>query len=147
MAKMNIIEKPVDEVLEYEWNPRRNDKAVGSVRKSIEKFGFRNPIILNQNNVILAGHTRIKAAKAAGRDTVPCIVISHLTPEEERAFRLADNRVGEFSEWDPDLLAEEMESIGADDWEEFGFKNKDLKMLKPPETCTCPKCGGTFVRV
>lgn len=147
MAKLNIIEKPVDEVLEYEWNPRRNDKAVGSVRKSIEKFGFRNPIILNQNNVILAGHTRIKAAKAASRDTVPCIVISHLSPEEERAFRLADNRVGEFSEWDPDRLAEEMESIGADDWEEFGFKDKDLKMFKPPETCTCPKCGGTFMRV
>ena len=90
---------------------------------------------------------RKAALKRLGADEAECIRVTHLTEQEERAFRIADNRAAEFSTWDRDLLKSEMKSIDAEDWELFGFKAKDLDMLKPPEQCTCPKCGKTFMKV
>ena len=147
MAKLKIVEKPVEEIAEYVNNPRKNDKALNAAKRSIESFGFRNPIILNRDGVIIAGHTRLKAAKAAGLEKVPCAILTHLSEEEEAAFRLADNRVGELATWDEDILAEEMSRMGAIDWTEFGFSEKHMKQLQPPEICTCPKCGKTFTKL
>lgn len=145
MAKIKITYKKLDELAEYEGNPRRNDKAVEAVKNSIAKFGMVNPIIINGEGVILAGHTRLKALKEAGETESPVVVIDHLTEEQERAYRIADNRAGEFSAWDSDLLAEEIKAVQAEDWKAFGFSDKQLRALEPPEKCICPKCKKEFI--
>lgn len=133
---------PISDLVEYENNPRRNDKAVGAVLASIKKFGFINPILVNAENVILAGHTRLKALKEEGATEAQVVKLTHMTDQEEKAFRIADNRVADFASWDGDLLDAEMEEIGADDWELFGFKFREIKPGKG--MCTCPKCGREF---
>lgn len=118
---MNIIEKPINEVVPYEKNPRINDNAVPAVMKSIEEFGFKVPIVIDKNGTIVTGHTRLKAAKKLGMKTVPCIVADDLTPEQIKAFRLADNKVAEAAEWDMELLAEELDGIVDIDMSDFNF--------------------------
>ena len=118
---MNIIEKSIDSIIPYEKNPRKNKEAVPYVAKSIKQFGFKVPIIIDQDNVIVAGHTRLKAAKELGYKTVPCIVADDLTSEQVKAFRLADNKVAEKAEWDFDLLGDELDDILNIDMEAFGF--------------------------
>lgn len=118
---MNIIEKPINEVIPYEKNPRINDNAVPAVMKSIEEFGFKVPIVIDKNGTIVTGHTRLKAAKKLGMKTVPCIVADDLTPEQIKAFRLADNKVAEAAEWDMELLAEELDGIVDIDMSDFNF--------------------------
>lgn len=147
MAKIKSEIKNISELIEYENNPRRNEKAIDSVVESIKKFGITNPILVNEDNVILAGHTRYKALKLMGVTEIPCLVISELTEQQEKAFRIADNRTAELSSWDSELLIQEMKEISEDDWERFGFKKKDLEKLEPPEKCTCPKCGKSFLKV
>lgn len=117
---MNIINIELKNIKQYEKNPRKNDEAVGPVAESIKEFGFKCPIILDKDNVIVAGHTRYKAAKRLKLKEVPCIVADDLTEEQIRAFRLADNKVGEIAEWDFDLLNMELESISFD-MSSFGF--------------------------
>ena len=117
---MNIINIELKKIKQYENNPRKNDEAVGPVAESIKEFGFKCPIILDKNNVIVAGHTRYKAAKRLKLKEVPCIVADDLTEEQIKAFRLADNKVGEIAEWDFDLLNMELESISFD-MSSFGF--------------------------
>jgi len=111
---MQIVEKKVTELKAYEKNPRKNDNAVGPVAESIKEFGFKVPIIIDKDNVIVAGHTRLKAAKRLKLKTVPCIVADDLTPEQIKAFRLADNKVSEFAEWDMDFLTPELKEIDFD---------------------------------
>ena len=118
---MEIITKKIDEVIPYENNPRKNDEAVDYVAKSIKEFGFKVPIIIDKDNVIVTGHTRLKAAKKLGLTEVPCIMADDLSEEQIKAFRLADNKVSEFSEWDNKLLDKELENILNLDMEEFGF--------------------------
>lgn len=118
---MNIIEKPINEVIPYEKNPRINDNAVPAVMKSIEEFGFKVPIVIDKNGIIVTGHTRLKAAKKLGMKTVPCIVADDLTPEQIKAFRLADNKVAEAPEWDMELLNEELDGIIDIDMSDFNF--------------------------
>lgn len=118
---MNIIEKPINEVIPYEKNPRINDNAVPAVMKSIEEFGFKVPIVIDKNGTIVTGHTRLKAAKKLGMKTVPCIVADDLTPEQIKAFRLADNKVAEAAEWDMELLNEELDGIVDIDMSDFNF--------------------------
>ena len=117
---MQIIYKKIDEVIPYENNPRKNEQAVDYVAKSIKEFGFKNPIIIDKNNVIVAGHTRVLAAKKLGLKEVPTIMADDLTEEQVKAFRLADNKVAEFAEWDEDLLKMELDDIDID-MEDFGF--------------------------
>lgn len=124
---MKIVERGVEELIPYENNPRINDKAVQGVANSIRDFGFRNPIIIDQNDVIICGHTRLKAAKKLHLGKVPCIVVDDLTDEQVRALRLADNKVSEKAEWDDDKLAQELEEILNIDMNDFGFLEKDLK--------------------
>ena len=123
-----IVMIPVSEVRPYEKNPRKNADAVKFVKSSIEQFGFKVPIIVDSNRVIVCGHTRLLAAKSLGMSEVPCIMADDLTDEQVKAFRLADNKVGEFAEWDMDLLGDELDAI-ADacdiDMGDFGFDLSD----------------------
>ena len=119
---MNVINKKLNEIKPYDKNPRKNDEAVKYVVQSIKDFGFKVPIIIDKNNIIVCGHTRYKAAKKLKLDTVPCIMADDLTDEQIKAYRLADNKVGEFAEWDFDLLKEEIESLTTIDVSDFGFE-------------------------
>lgn len=117
-----IQEINIKQIIPYDKNPRKNNDAVGPVAESIKEFGFKVPIVLDKNNVIIAGHTRFKAAKKLKMKTVPCIVADDLTEEQVKAFRLADNKVGEIAEWDTDLLHMELDDIFDIDMELFGFE-------------------------
>ena len=127
---MQIIDKKIGEIKPYEKNPRKNDNAVDAVASSISQFGFKNPIVIDGNNVIICGHTRYKAAQKLGLDVVPCVVADDLTDEQIKAYRLADNKVSELAEWDIDLLGEELDGIFDIDMSDFGF---DLSEEEPPE--------------
>lgn len=146
MAELNVKRVNISDLIEYDMNPRMNDKAVGAVEASIKKFGYTNPIIVNAENVILCGHTRLKALRNQGESEVEVIEVTHLSEQQEKAFRIADNRVADFAEWDGDLLEAEMQNIEADDWELFGFKEKDVQKIRAGKMCTCPKCGESFER-
>lgn len=118
---MNILQKKIDEIKPYEKNPRKNDSAVDYVAKSIKEFGFKVPIVIDKDGIIIAGHTRYKASKKLGLKEVPCIVADDLTEEQVKAFRLADNKVSEKSKWNDKLLEEELSDIFNIDMEDFGF--------------------------
>ena len=112
---------PISDVKPYSKNPRINDDAVDKVAVSIKEFGFKNPIIVDKDMVIIAGHTRLKAAKKLKLESVPIIIADDLSNEQARAFRLADNKTAELSDWDNDLLSEELEDIQEFDMSIFGF--------------------------
>lgn len=119
---MEFREFGIDEIKPYEKNPRKNEDSVKFVANSIKEFGFNVPIVIDADNVIVAGHTRWKAAKQLGLEKVPCIKKDDLSPAQIKAFRLADNKVGEFSQWDMDLLGDELKDLGdVFDMGDFGF--------------------------
>ena len=118
---MNILDVKLSDITPYENNPRNNDEAVEPVANSIKEFGFKVPIVIDKNNVIVAGHTRYRASKKLGLETVPCIIVDDLNEEQIRAFRLADNKVSEFAKWDKGLLDFELLNIDLD-MSMFGFE-------------------------
>ena len=122
---MEIIEKFTKELIPYANNPRENDGAVDAVAASIKEFGFKVPIIIDKDNVIVAGHTRLKAANKLNIDKVPCIIADDLSEEQIKAFRLADNKVSELAQWDFSKLEEELKELSEMDldfqMDEFGF--------------------------
>ena len=120
---MDIVEMKITDIIPYENNPRRNEDAVDKVALSISSFGFKVPIIVDKNNVIVAGHTRLKAAEKLGLTTVPTIRADDLTDDQIKAFRLADNKVSEFAEWDFEALEKELDSIEMD-MNLFGFEDE-----------------------
>ena len=122
MGKLQVVYKRPDEIIPYEKNPRNNDSAVEAVANSIREFGFKVPVVIDKDGVIVCGHTRVKAAKKLGMDEVPCILADDLDEEHVKAFRLADNKTSELSEWDEELLAMEMDDIFNIDLEQFGFE-------------------------
>lgn len=128
---MNIVNVKIAEVTPYANNPRNNDAAVESVAKSIEKFGFIGAIILNKDKVIINGHTRVKACKKLGMETIPAIIVDHLTKEQEDALRIADNKTGEIAEWNEDLLRAELKALEEAGFgiEDLGFDNSELEAL------------------
>lgn len=151
---MNIVERKLEDVRPYEKNPRRNDDAVQYVAESIKQFGFKVPIVIDNDGVIIAGHTRWKAAKKLGLKTVPCIIADDLTEEQVKAFRLADNKVAEMAGWDFALLEEELQLIDFD-MAAFGFaEQEDVDISdffedaeqkeKEPKKIQCPHCGEWF---
>lgn len=121
LKTLNIIEIAIEEIKPYENNPRNNDEAVEPVANSIKEFGFKVPIIIDKDNVIVAGHTRYKAAKLLELDKIPCIKADDLTEEQIKAFRLADNKVSEIATWDYELLDLELDSITDIDMSMFDF--------------------------
>lgn len=118
---MKILEMSLNQLKPYENNPRNNDNAVDAVANSIKEFGFKVPIVIDSQGVIVAGHTRFKAAKRLGIANVPCIVADDLSPAQIKAFRLADNKVSELAEWDNGLLYAELEDLTDFDMSAFGF--------------------------
>ena len=119
---MQIEIKSIDELIPYVNNARKNDNAIDAVASSIKNYGFKQPIVVDGQGEVIAGHTRLKAAKKLGLKEVPVIVANDLTPAQVKAYRIADNRVGELAEWDMELLQLEL-----DDIEEFtGFEDLEL---------------------
>lgn len=120
---MQIVMLNTDDLKEYENNPRHNDEAAEAVADSIKEFGFKVPIVIDNNNVIVCGHTRLKAAKRLDLDKVPCIIADDLTDEQIKAYRLADNKTAELAEWDFEALEKELAELTAFDVDmsAFGF--------------------------
>ena len=150
---MQLETRKTSELIPYENNPRKNEAAIGPVAASIEAFGFKVPIVIDKNNVIVAGHTRHAAAQRLGLDEVPVIVADDLTPAQIKAFRLADNKTAELADWNFQLLDDELAEIDYD-MTEFGFENMDFDWADvtdisregytEPEhdRLRCPMCGG-----
>ena len=145
MAEMKVVEIELRKLIPYENNPRKNEKAVDAVMQSIKQFGFKNPIIVDENMVIISGHTRRLAALKLSMEKVPVIIAKDLTEEQVRAFRLADNRVASFSSWDEAKLKEEIADINNIDLSDFGFKKDKIDDIfrekAEIKTHICPKCG------
>ena len=153
---MNIIEKKLTDIFLYENNPRHNEKAVDFVAESIKQFGFKVPIIIDKDCIIIAGHTRYKAAQKLGLKKVPCIMADDLNEEQVKAFRLADNKVAEKAHWDFELLRQEIEQIENFEMTEFGFASieninldgytaetdpEEEEEPAEPKMQKCPFCG------
>ena len=120
---MEIKDVKITDLKPYEKNPRMNDNAVPYVANSIKEFGFKVPIIIDKKNVIVAGHTRYKAAQQLGLETVPCIIADDLTPKQIKAFRLADNKTAEKAEWETEFLSDELKELLDVDMGAFGFED------------------------
>ena len=162
MDEIKIVYKALGEITPYEKNPRKNDDAVPFVKNSIQQFGFKVPLIIDEGGCIVAGHTRYKAAQELGMEKVPCIMASDLTPEQVKALRIADNKTAEKAEWDTELLTQEIKDLaGKFDMEDFGFGDFELSIMmegfdesaiddlfadapekkKEPKQIRCPHCG------
>ncbi len=155
--RIQIVYKKLDELRGYENNPRKNTKAVQPVANSIAEFGFKVPMVIEADGTIVAGHTRFDAARELGLEEVPCIIADDLTPEQIRAFRLADNKVSEFAAWDFGKLEDELRLLDDIDMTLFGFDGDwdvDLDEFfeegdrpekeveeKEPQRIKCPHCG------
>ena len=159
---MKITEKRLEDIRPYNNNPRLNDKAVDAVAASIKEFGFRVPILVDKNGVIIAGHTRLKAAEKLGLKKVPCIVADKLSEAEARQLRIVDNKTQELAKWDFAALADELENISGIDMDAFGFAAFDAVDEEPKKVTSsldegeevdlddfddehfahqCPECG------
>lgn len=152
---MKIINKKIKDLKPYKNNPRKiSEKAVDMVAKSIKSFGFKIPIIIDSNNEIVSGHTRLLASKQLELKEVPCIVVGDLTPEQIKAFRLADNKVSEYSQWDLELLNIELPTIDFDMFQfeftvseigtEIPLGEDEKEKEKEEKTAKCPDCGKIF---
>lgn len=163
---MQVVLKSLDQIIPYINNPRINEKGIDKVASSIKEFGFNSPIILDKDNVIIAGHTRYLAAQKLGLEEVPCINVEHLSPAQIKAYRIADNKVAEYSDWEDELLKLELEQLkelefdlnltGFEEWETEHLLNpiseEDLQDFfvekenkpKEPKKIKCPLCNGEF---
>lgn len=125
---MDVKNLPLADLKPYDNNPRKNDSAVDAVAKSIEQFGFKVPIVIDSDNVIVCGHTRYKAAQKLHLDCVPCVIADDLSPEKIKAFRLADNKVSELAVWDDAALLDELHDLTNFDFDmaDFGFDTSKI---------------------
>lgn len=117
---MTVQEMRLDQIKPYRNNPRKNDEAVQAVANSIREFGFKQPIVVDADGVIIVGHTRYKAAQELGLETVPVLVADDLSDDKVKAYRLADNKTNELAEWDLSALETELAQIDMD-MSGFGF--------------------------
>jgi len=139
---IQIINKKLAELIPYDNNPRVNDAAIEYVAASIQEFGFKVPIIINNDNIIIAGHTRLLAAKLLSLSEAPCIIADDLNDEQIKAFRLVDNKTAELSMWDTKALDKELKSLEfVFDMSDFGFEPSTFAEVKeddyeitPPKT-------------
>ncbi len=161
LIKMKIEYIPISEVKEYSKNPRKNDRAIDTVAKSIKEFGFQNPIILDKHSEVIAGHTRLKAAIKLGLKEVPVIRANDLTPEQVKAFRIMDNKSSENAEWDMELLKTELNDLDEIEYdlENTGFdlravgdilddQEQEVEQVNKlgKHQIECPKCHHKFER-
>lgn len=154
---MQFAVKNLSEIYPYGKNPRKNDGAVDAVAESIRQCGYVAPIIVDEDGVILAGHTRYKALKKLGHETADVLVKSGMTEEQKKKYRLLDNKTGELAQWDFELLADELEELDFGDFD-FGFSqgeaeaidldcgqtNESAGQAGEAELAHCPKCGFEF---
>lgn len=162
---MRVEMMGVDKLIPYARNPRKNDGAVDAIAASIKEFGFRQAIVVDEEMVILVGHTRLKAAQKLGLKQVPVHIAEGLTEPQKKAYRIADNRTGEIAEWDNDLLALELEDLRMADFDldtlsfdegevdrllngaQENYPESSAKEIDPDDYQmghTCPKCGFEF---
>jgi ParB-like chromosome segregation protein Spo0J len=173
MSELRLEYIPVNELVPYDKNPRKNDAAAEKVAELIKEYGFKKPILVdvkNNKNEIIAGHTRLKAALLLGLEKVPVIFADDLSPEQVKAFRIADNKSGEWAEWDNELLIPELTDLresgfdisltgfsemsldGFDTGSEpsgfdvDSFLTDEEKPDKKPKLITCPRCGESFAQ-
>jgi len=157
--KLDVQWVDIDSITPYENNPRHNAEAIEKVAASIREFGWQQPIVVDEHNVVVVGHTRLAAAYTLGETSVPVHVATELTPEQIKAYRLADNKTNEFAEWDIGRLSDELNELRDTpiDMSEFGF---DINIInpediftdeepvpptpKPAKMHTCPYCKRTF---
>lgn len=156
MNLMEIIYKNINELKKYSNNPRNNENSIKDVAKSIKEFGFKVPIVIDKNNVIVCGHTRYEACKLLNINKIPCIIANDLTEEQVRAFRIVDNKVSEFSQWDYEKLKEELKGINInvinfdinedlDIKDEDFIKDTEITKERKEKKYICPECGEEFV--
>lgn len=151
MNSLKIIYKNINEIKEYNKNPRNNDNSIKDVAESIKQFGFKIPILIDEDGIIICGHTRYKACKLLSIDKIPCIIANDLSEEQIKAFRIVDNKVSEYSRWDYEKLKEELKKINMDfvfdfynelDVTDDDFINEvDVEKIKEEKIYICPKCG------
>ena len=139
-----LVKLRLDEIVPYENNPRKNKKAVGIVAESIEQTGYNNPIIVDENRVILAGHTRRLALMKTGETEAEVLQIFGMSEDQKKKYRLLDNKAGEFSSWDYVILTEELAGLEWDglnlDW---GLDKdvEDVEVGEKKKGHKCPECG------
>lgn len=146
----SVVEKSIDTLKPYENNPRRKARAVEAVANSIKEFGFKVPIVIDADNIVVAGHTRLEACKKLGMKKVFCVVADDLTDQQIKAFRIADNKVSEVASWDYEKLENEVRKIDLD-MTKFGLEQVTLddidldkileKTLEKGKVVICPICG------
>lgn len=153
MSLLKIVYKNIDEIKKYGNNPRYNEEAVEQVAESIKKYGFKVPILIDKNNIIICGHTRLEASKLIKLKEIPCIVVEDLNEEQIKAFRIVDNKVSEFSSWDYEKLVKELKDIDDDFIKELNMiedlditdedfiKDSEITKEKKEKIMVCPKCG------
>jgi ParB-like chromosome segregation protein Spo0J len=137
--RLRIEYLDINDIVPYEWNPRQNAEAVQSVANSIRLTqGMAMPVVIDADNVLIAGHTRVEACKLLGIDEVPVVRLSHLTPEQINAFRIIDNKVAEQAKWDHDLLAGEIAKLdGLFDWTSFGWSQGEIDCMSQLVAADC----------
>lgn len=123
---MKVVNMQIDQVIPYDNNPRDNEDAVEPTANSIKEFGFQQPIVVDKDNVVIVGHTRLLAAKSLNMTEVPVVVADTLTVEQVKAYRLADNKTNEFADWDLGKLENELDSIDDLDMNVFGFEDNEI---------------------
>ncbi len=164
-GRLRIDYRPVADLRPYENNPRTHtEEQVAQIAASIREFGFANPILLDGDNGVIAGHGRLAAARALGMETVPCVELGHLSEAQRRAYIVADNKIAQNAGWDEELLRKELEGLkelgadlgvlGFDPMEladitlgkDVTFKEYDESAADDVKLVTCPKCGHSFAR-
>ena len=162
-ASLRIEYRALDSLVPYERNPRtHSEEQVAQIAASIKEFGFTNPVLLDGENGVIAGHGRLAAARSMGLKTVPCIELGHLTPEQKRSYLIADNKIALNSGWNEEFLRLELtelkelganlELLGFNPMEiaditlgkDVEFKEYDESAADDVEMLACPKCGHTF---
>ena len=134
--EIKIVMKKLSEITPYENNPRNNEVAVDKVVRSIEQFGFKVPIVIDKDGIIVTGHTRYLASQKLGLDKVPCILADDLTPEQVKAYRLVDNKVSEYATWDVQMLQKELKDLEDFDLSEYDFDDTIQEVIESSEQDT-----------
>jgi len=161
----------IDKITPYARNPRKNDGAIAKVKASLQEFGFRQPIVVDKDNVVIVGHTRLEAARQLGLKEVPVHIAEGLTKAQVKAYRIADNRTNQEAEWDVDYLRLELNELAVGDYDlaltafdddELTSYMRDVPNFDPASiddqgkldekalkevNCDCPKCGCKFTQM